>query len=140
MNMVPVARDYDGLQRATLELLEESRLEPQRRRAERLAEYAENAEHVLAGIAFQRTLADGYYARVGYLFELETIIRRGAGIAMMVLDMDESRGLAAIEAARTQFDALHPRCRKCGVYLANEWDKMCNDCQAAAAAAARQTG
>jgi hypothetical protein len=134
MNVVHVARDYGGLQRATLELLEEARLEPQRQKAERLAEHCENAERVLAAVAPKRTLADGYYARVGYLFELESMIRRGAGIATMVLDMDESRGLTAIEAARNQFDALHPQCRRCGVRLENEWDRTCNECQRAEAA------
>jgi ribosomal protein L37E len=140
MNVVHVARDYGGLQCATLELLEEARLEPQRKRNERTAERAgENAEHILAATAPKRTLADGYYARVGYLFELDAMIRRGAGIATMVLDMDESRGLAAVEAARNQFDALHPQCRRCGARLENEWDKTCNECQIAAAAAARRT-
>jgi hypothetical protein len=138
MDVVPIARDYGGLQRATLELMEEARLEPKRKRAERLAEHAENPEHVLAATAPLRSLADGYYVRVGYLFELESMIRRGAGIATMVLDMDESRGLEAIEAARREFDALHPACRKCGARLEYEWETTCNDCQYAAAAAARR--
>ncbi|SRR6266487_768348 len=140
MNAVSIAHDYGGLKRATLELLEEARLEPQRQRNERIAEHAaENAERVLAATAAERSLADGYYQRIGYLLELESVLQLGAGLSMLLLDMSEMHGLAAVVAARRQFDVLHPPCRKCGVRLEYEWETECRGCMNAAAADARRT-
>jgi hypothetical protein len=137
MNAVSIAHDYGGLKRATLELLEEARMEPQRQRAERMAEYAANAEEILAGTAPRKTMADGYYARISYLLELEAIVRLGAGLATLVLDLSEMHGLTALAAARIRFDELHPPCRKCGVRLENEGERTCAACWQAEAAAAR---
>lgn len=137
---MPIARDYGGLQRALVELLEEVWMEPQRQRAERMAEYAENAEEILAGTGSRRTLADGYYSRVGFLLELEAIMQLGVTFAAASIDMSEIHGLAALAAARRQFDALHPPCRKCGARLDNEGETTCPACWHADSGAERRLG
>jgi hypothetical protein len=138
MNAVlPVARDYGALKRAMLELLEEARQEPERRRAERMAQYAENAEQMLAGMVPKRTLADGYFARVYYLLELESVMQLGVKFSAAEMDVSEMHGLAALAAARRQFDVLHPPCKRCGVRLENEGQTQCQDCFTVEAAANR---
>ncbi len=136
---VSVAKDFSRLKQAALELLEEARLAPERERIERLAQGAPNTNEILQTLqtsASKRSLAEGYYARVGYLVELESFLRMGVQLSFD-LDMAELRGLLSISAARAEFDRAHPPCRACGKRLENEWDKTCNDCQRAAAAQAR---
>ena len=137
--VVSVAKDFSGLKQAALELLEEERSAPARERVERQAQGAPNSNEILQTLqasASRRTLAEGYYARVGYLVELESFLRMGVQLSFD-LDMTELRGMLSIAAARAEFDRAHPPCRGCGVRLENEWDKTCNDCQRAAAAQAR---
>jgi hypothetical protein len=138
MNVVSIAHDYGGLKCAALELLDEARLEPHRQRADRLAEFAENAEQILAAAAPKRSLADGYYARLGYLLELEQLMHLGYQFASAI-KLSEMRGLLALAAARREFDALHPPCKRCGARLDNEGETTCPACWQVEAAA-RQNG
>jgi hypothetical protein len=132
---VSVAKDFCGLKQAALELLEEERSAPERERLERLALAAANSNEILEAIKGNRSLAEGYYARVGYLMELESFLGMGLRLSFD-LDMAELRGMQSVAAARAEFDRGHPPCKGCGVRLENEWDKTCNDCQRAAAAQA----
>ena len=132
---VYVAKDFSGLKQAALELLEEARSAPERERLQRLARASANPSEVLQASESNRSLAEGYYARIGYLMELEAFLGMGVQLSFD-LDMTELRGLLSIAAARAEFDRAHPPCRGCGVRLENEWDKTCNDCQRAAAARA----
>ena len=133
---VSVASDFSGLKQAALELMEEARSAPARKRLEELARGSANPEEILQKIGSNRSLAEGYYARVGYLMELESFL--GMGIQLRFdLDMTELRGMLSFAAARAEFDRAHPRCRGCGARLEHEWDKTCNECQRAAAAAGR---
>jgi hypothetical protein len=134
--IVSVAKDFSGLRQAALELMEEARSAPERERLERLARGAANSEEILQVMGRNRSLAEGYYARVGYLMELESFLSMGVQLRFD-LDMAELRGMQSIAAARAEFDRGHPTCKGCGVRLENEWDKTCNDCQRAAAAQAR---
>ncbi len=131
---VSVAKDFSGLKQAALELLEEARSAPERERVERLAQGAPNSNEILQASGSKRSLAEGYYARVAYLFELAAFLDMGVQLRFD-LDMTELRGMLSVAAARAEFDRAHPPCRGCGVRLENEWDKTCNDCQRAAAAA-----
>ena len=124
---VQVASDFSGLKRAALEMLEEVREGPRRERIERLAQSAANPEEIIEGSGVHRSLAEGFYGRVAYLFDLESFM--GLGVEPRFdLDMTEVRGLLAIASARAEFDRLHPQCRGCGVRLENEWDKTCGEC------------
>jgi hypothetical protein len=134
--VVSVAKDFSGLRQAALELMEEARSAPERERLERLAQQSINTNEILQACAGKRSLADGYYARVGYLIELESFLSMGLQLSFD-LDMAELRGMQSIAAARAEFDRAHPPCKGCGVRLENEWDRSCNDCQRAAAAQAR---
>jgi len=130
MNVVSVAHDFGGLKRAFVEMLEEARLQPQRERAEVMAEYAGNAEQILAEAAPKRSLGEGYYVRVGYLLELESVMQLGILFAAADVNMSETHGLLALAAARREFDKLHPPCKGCGVRLDNEGETKCPACWA----------
>jgi len=133
---VSIAGDFCGLKQAALELMEEVRSAPERERIERLAPWAANSSEILQASRSNRSLAEGYYARVGYLLELETFV--GMGLQFRFdLDMTELRGMLSVAAARAEFDRAHPPCKGCGVRLEKAWDRSCNDCQRAAAAAQR---
>lgn len=125
--VVQVASDFSGLKQAAVELLEELRDAPKRERIERLARSAANPEEIIGEGGAHRSLAEGFYRRVGYLFDLESFMGLGGKIDFD-LDMTEVRGLLAIASARAEFDRLHPPCRGCGVRLENEWDKTCGEC------------
>ena len=133
---ISVAGDFRGLKQAALELMEEARMAPVRERLERLADVAANRDEVLRGSGVSRSLAEGYYARVAYLLELETFLSMCSQPGFS-LGMAELRGMLSIRSARAEFDRTHPPCRGCGARLENEWSTNCNDCQRAAAAAGR---
>jgi hypothetical protein len=131
---VSVAKDFSGLKQAALELLEEARSAPERERLEWLAQRSANPNEILQASESNRTLSEGHYLRVAYLCELSEFLSMGVQLSFD-LDMTELRGMLSIAAARAEFDRAHPPCRGCGKRLENEWDKTCNDCQRAAAAA-----
>jgi len=110
MNVVAIARDYDGLKQAAVELLEEARMEPRNEKLRRLAEQASNTDRVLDGIKSQRTLAEGYYVRIGFLLELESVLQLGVELKLN-LDLSEMQGLRSIQQARREFGTTHPPCR-----------------------------
>jgi len=137
--MIAVSQDGEGLRAAALELLEEAFDAPQREANERLAERAENPEQLLAAAAPTRVLSPGYYMWLGYV--AESIAQPlEAGIAFRDADLlaDEITTLTILNEARAKFRRMHPPCSGCGKALRNEWDKTCNDCQRAAAAAGRE--
>src|SRR5882724_3986395 len=129
MIAIAIARDYDGLKQAALEMLEEERSSEHRQRVERQAATAANGEAMLAALGTERTLADGYYMRIGYLLELESMIHAGLHFEAKEMAMSKVRGLIAIESARAEFDRLHPRCRGCGTRLDDTLDNVCGDCR-----------
>ncbi len=129
---VSVAKDFGGLKQAALELMEEARSAPERERLERLTLGAANSNEILQAMGSNRSLAEGYYVRVGYLMELGSFLSMGLQLRFD-LDMAELRGMQSIAAARAEFDRAHPPCKGCGKLLENEWDRSCNDCQRAAA-------
>jgi hypothetical protein len=85
---MPVARDYDGIERAAGELL---------------------AEMFLNSRA-KRRMADGYYPWVTYLQWLHNRMELGK----LELRADEMEGIAAVERARAEFQRKNPRCPQCG--------------------------
>ncbi|SRR5260370_6529407 len=131
--VVSVAKDFSGLKQAALELMEEARSAPERERIEKLAQMSADPGEILRACGGKRSLAEGYYARVGYLMELQSFLSMGVQLSF-ALDMAELRGMQSIAGARAEFDRAHPPCKGCGVRLENEWDKTCNNCQRAAAA------
>jgi hypothetical protein len=133
---ISVAGDFRGLKQAARELMEEARSAPERERIEKLMRHAAAPDGVLLATGVNRSLAEGYYSRVGYLLELETFLNMCSNPGFN-LNMAELRGILSIRAARAEFDRAHPPCRGCGKRLENEWDQSCNDCQRAAAAAGR---
>jgi hypothetical protein len=137
--MISVCHDQEGLRAAALELMEEALEAPQREANERLAERVGDPERLLAAAAPDRALSPGYYMWLGYV--AESIAQPlEAGIAFRDADLlaDEITTLTILNEARAKFRRMHPPCSGCGKPLRNEWDKTCNDCQRAAAAAARE--
>lgn len=128
MIAVSIARDQSGLEQAAFEMMEDALHDPERARVAQLAEVSANPEAVLASAPSARSLPEGYYARVGYLMELESILGLGVELRPDEIDLSELRGLSAIAAARRKFDRLHPPCARCGRRLENEWDKVCGEC------------
>lgn len=126
---IAVARDYDGLKQAALELLEESRSEPQNEKLRRVAEGAANREQILQGIVSHRTLAEGYYMRISYLLELESMIH--IGVDLGDLEMSEMYGLASIQHARREFDSTHPLCTGCQAVRLEQGETRCPECSSA---------
>jgi len=142
MNVVAIARDYDGLKQAAFELLEEARMEPQNEKLRRLAEQASNTDRVLDGIKSQRTLAEGYYVRIGFLLELESVLQLGVELKLN-LDLSEMQGLRSIQQARREFGTKHPPCRGCGTPVDEHWQARCPECERSQfeqQAAARRAG
>ena len=127
--MIAVERDRDGIRAAALELLEESLHSEGLERAERAAAQSDDPERVLAAAAAPRRLAAGYYVWVDYLAGLETEIAAGIGASAGELPGVDLAGVMELRAARRQFDAEHPRCRRCGKRLANAWQSACPGCE-----------
>jgi hypothetical protein len=118
---------------AALELLEESIHGEELERVRRIAEQSADPEAVLAAGAPRRSLAAGYYLwLVEYLVPLEAQMAAGVTIPEARIAAADLEGLAALKAAREEFDRKHPQCR-CGKRLANEWEKQCAECMAKAA-------
>ncbi len=137
--MIAVSQDAEGLRVAALELMEDALDAPQREANEQLAEHAAEPEKIREAAEPKRTLSPGYYMWLGYV--AESIARPlEAGIAFRDADLgaDEILALMILSEARAKFQRMHPPCSGCGKPLRYEWDKTCNDCQRAAAAAGRQ--
>src|SRR5438046_2617345 len=111
MIAVAIARDYDGLKQAALELLEEVFAEPENERLQRSGEQDANADQILAGIVSTRSLGEGYYMRIGYLLELEAMMEVGIALRPENVEYREMRGLIALREARMEFKRIHPPCR-----------------------------
>jgi hypothetical protein len=127
---ISVASDFIGLKTAALELMEEALMASERDRIEKLASMAANRDAILASYGGpERTMADGYYTRVGYLLDLESFISLGAG-AQIELELTEARGILCIREARDKFRRMHPPCAGgCGRLLTNANERKCSDCQ-----------
>jgi ribosomal protein L40E len=92
LRTVTVSRDYEGQKLAAIEMFKESLVNTQRRQT---------------GPA--RSMADGYYTRVEYLFWL----RSRLALTTMPLRADELEGLAALAEAQAIFERDHPQCGRC---------------------------
>jgi hypothetical protein len=137
--MIAVFQDVEGLRTAALELMEDALDAPQREKNERLAELADGDERLLAAAEPKRSLSPGYYMWLGYVAEaIAEPLEAGIAFHDKDLGADEIMTLAILSQARAKFHRMHPPCGGCGKPLPNEWDKKCNDCQRAAAAAARE--
>jgi len=95
---IRVSEDFAGLRRAALELFEEMLPKP---------------EMGLRDLSSGRTLAPGYYRRVGeYLLWLDRLVE--IGLDAQSLALDDLTGLDALAAARSEFQRRHPPCGRCG--------------------------
>ena len=138
--MIAVSQDAEGLRAAALELMEEALDAPQREANEQLADYAAEPEQLRGAAQPKRTLSPGYYMWLGYVAEvIEQPLKAGIAFRDADLGADEIMALTILSEARAKFRRLHPPCNGCGKLLRNEWDKTCNDCQRAAAAAGRDS-
>ena len=135
--MIAVYQDEEGLRTAALELMEETLEAPQREKNEQLAEYSSNPDAIRAATE-KRTLSPGYYIWLHYVAEeIARPLEMGIVFHEQDLDPDEFSTLVILAETRAKFQRLHPPCSGCGKLLPNEWDRTCNDCQRAQAAAAR---
>lgn len=126
------AKDAAGMRTAFLELLEEARREPGRRRTERTAEHAANREEILAsldGVAEGdgRTLADGYYDWAGYVSWLATRLEGGL-VSAAGMTENEAAGIEALRAAKAEFAREHPPCPHCGWPMEASYSMRCVEC------------
>lgn len=121
--MIQVARDFEGLRVAALELMEEEFQGDDRDRLVRRAQDgATNREAMLAQSAPSRTLSDGYYLRANYLFWL-----RSLELPKASLNAAEESGLRAVAVAFSEFEKSHPGCPHCG--MRNEKARItCKSC------------
>lgn len=137
--MIVVSQDAEGLRIAALELMEEALDAPQREANEKLADYVDDPEQLRGATEAKRTLSPGYYIWLGYVAErIQQPLEAGIEIRHEDLYEDEIVTLAILSEARAKFRRMHPPCSGCGKPLRYEWDKTCDDCQRAAAAAGRR--
>lgn len=125
--MIYVATDFEGLRRAAVEYLEECVTADERERRWQKSHTAANRDELQQQLAPRRTLAEGYYARVGYLLDLQEMIEIGLQFRTADLKHKELAGLMAMRDARAEFEQrwpacgcgtrnikLSPKCRGCG--------------------------
>lgn len=129
MEAIRVAADFEGLQIAALELLEEAFDAPERARIEQLAAVAANSEKLLASLPQRRTLSPGYYFWIAAIQE-HVIDAMEAGIAFRERDIRSEEWLCvlAIRRARADFSQKHPPCRGCGKPLRDAQANQCDAC------------
>src|SRR5260370_32177302 len=120
--VVSGAKDFSGLKQAALELMEEARSAPERERIEKLAQMSADPGEILRACGGKRSLAEGYYARVGYLMELQSFLSMGVQLSF-ALDVPELRGMQSIAGARAEFDRAHPPCKGSGGRVRHDLDK-----------------
>src|SRR5579864_3527926 len=127
--MIVVSRDYEGLRIAAMELLEEQRTSRDQELRFRNLDLANtaNADAVLEQMAHKRTVSDGYYMRVRYLFWLEGMLKLNAVIPE--LQVNEAEGLEAVSAARNEFRSKYPPCGRCG-FPNHKFIPRCAECGA----------
>lgn len=117
--MIVVARDAEGLRLAALELLKEPMVEEFNQGVIKAAAGAENYKRVLQDVTPTRTLSDGYYTRVEYLFGIRRQLK-SLLLDSTKLSADDVTGLLAIDEAIDEFAREHWRCVKCQRYSPND--------------------
>lgn len=127
--MIAVARDYEGLRIAALELMQEAFDDVERERTlQRAGQGPANIDALLASLAPKRTVAEGYYTRVEYLFWLDSMLGR-IPTSFATLSITEAEGLNMLTQARAEFKRQHPACPRCGA--ANlRFAFRCRECMA----------
>lgn len=124
---IDVRGDREGLEIAAGEMLMEAMMAPHRRNIERQMRGASAAqmERALSATRIPRTVAAGYYSWAEHLFHLEGTIASGSKARVQAVEL---RGLAAIAAARHEFNHAHPPCPGCGLRLLDRGVDSCGAC------------
>lgn len=134
--MIAAFQDEEGLRIAAAELFEEAFEAPALQENARTARASEDENPLTPEL---RTLSPGYYLWIEFVLEtIEQPLEAGVEFREASLLPEELLTLRVLRQARQDFRRKHPPCRGCGKLLRNEWDKTCNDCEAAAAAEARK--
>jgi len=136
--VIVISQDEQGLRLAAAEMLEDAFEAPQREENERIAAMSSDPEAVLRATLPKRSLSPGYYLWLVFLIEaVEQPMEAGVVMSEAHLGAEELLGLQVLRGARAEFRRKHPPCRRCGTPLRYEHQETCNECQRAAAAAAR---
>ncbi len=123
---IRVETDREGLKEAILWLFEETlwlgRLDSTLKNAD------EDAKARAMADMPDREISPGYFVRANYLLDLSLQIELGMQFTAASLTQAEVIGLAAVRAAKAEFEYEHPACPACGERQDNRSMKQCFKC------------
>jgi hypothetical protein len=126
--MILVSRDYEGLEIAAYELLEEAFEEEISARQSRALEGSISEDEVRESFKSKKTLSPGYYTRIHYLLELENMIELGIQFTPDTMLAHDLRGLEVLKKAQAKFDREYLPCPNCGKRM-KKFSTWCWNCK-----------
>jgi hypothetical protein len=126
MPVIDTAREREGIEKAVLDLLEESFTFACVRRSLDFVD-DETAARMLD--MPERMLSPSYYKLGEFLLWLADLLEIGAA-SNDRLTADELEGLRALAAAKREFESRHPKCGACGTRQESKFSPSCRECGA----------